>query len=111
MARTLIYGLAGQALVTDQAVADETLEVLVEAFGYATGLTVAHSVDRTQAELLMDEARQKIVRGVLMTEGTKPLIESRYHVRIGVTPDGQLTVTSDEAMERPPGSPANPYGE
>lgn len=112
-ARVLLYGADGRTPVaSEKVINDEITEVLIEAFGYCSGMLVAHIpiADRQRIELVMDEARQKILKGVLMLEDIRPAIEQRYRIMIGVTPDGELTVTSAEAMERPPGSPVNPYG-
>jgi len=109
--RTLLYGVDGRTpILTDKTISEEMTEVLVEAFGFCTGLLVAHAKDPQQMALLMDESRQKIIKGVLMLEDLRPAIEARFHVRITLTPDGQLMVSSDEVLERPPGSPVNPYG-
>lgn len=111
MKRVLLYGADGRTPVaSEQTVSDEITEILVESFGYCSGMLVAHTNDRTQVELIMDESRQKILKGVLMLEDLRPAIEQRYRIVIGLTPDGQLTIESQEALERPPGSPVNPYG-
>ncbi|SRR5258706_16182058 len=104
--RTLLYGLAGQPLVTESEIKEETLALLVEAFGFASALLWARAKTHTQIEMLMDEARQKIIQGVLAIDGAQKAIEQRFDVVIGMTPDGQLVVRpNEEKFDQPPGVP------
>ena len=108
MGRTLIYGLDGRTpIVSESSTSDETLALLVEAFGFATGLLWARARGPLQVEMLMDESRQKIVQGVLAMDGAAKAIEERFNVILGRTPDGQLACRpkEEEDLPNPPGPP------
>lgn len=109
MGRPLLFGLDGRTPIAyDGDVSEDVVAVLVEAFAHVTGILVAQAQTATQVEMLMNESRQKIIQGVLKTDGCQKAIEERFKIGIGYTKEGELVMTTDEEMARPPGAPRGP---
>lgn len=102
MARVLLHGASGQALVVERS---EEERLLVEAFGFITQVLIARA--RTQEEMLsiLDDSRTKLCNGILALPGCRTLIEERFDVDV-FSEAGEWRVRSKNApMTRPPGPP------
>jgi hypothetical protein len=111
MAGTLVYDADGKPIVTQEAIAAEAKEALVEAFGFVTGLTIARAKTEGEIETLFDEARSKIMAAVINLKLTDA-VKERYGISLRVSKEGEVIADSDEALARPPGPPrarSNPY--
>jgi hypothetical protein len=84
--RALLYGADGRTPIATEFSVEERL--LVEAFGLASGATVAKCRDQAQMQDLLQEQREYLVAGILALPGMQERIEARYDLKIERTPDG-----------------------
>jgi len=93
MGRPLLYGADGRTPIATEFSEEERL--LVEAFGLASGATVAKCKDPAQMHEMLNEQREFLVAGILSLPGMQERIEARYDLKVTREPGGQDTQGPD----------------